>query len=216
MAGNFPPFSLNPEPPAARGGAECGGGQPRHPPSGECKIRLVTGTNPEEKIPMSNDTQLTITGNLVDDSEPRHAPNGQPAVRFRIASTPRFYDKAGESAGCPARARSRSPRRADLAGPNITQVRRPRSPTPCHDQFWAAKITRAGSGGHSHGSALNALPPGQVYGPTPAKPPPRSTSSVRLSSSRKELMQHAIRRIRRRPTPASAWEEHGTRCRSRH
>jgi hypothetical protein len=110
---------------------------------------------------MSNDTQLTITGNLVDDPEPRYTPNGQPAVRFRIASTPRFYDKAGESAGCPARARSPSPRRADLAAPNITQVRRPRSPTPCHDQFWAATITRAGSGGHSHGSALNALPPGQ-------------------------------------------------------
>ena len=92
---------------------------------------------------MSNDTQLTITGNLVDDPESRYTPNGQPAVRFRIASTPRFYDKAGESAGCPAMARSRSPPRADLAAPNITQVRRPRSPTPCHDQFWAAKITRA-------------------------------------------------------------------------
>jgi single-stranded DNA-binding protein len=111
---------------------------------------------------MSNDAQLTVTGNLADDPEPRYTPNGQPAVRFRIASTPRFYDKARESAGCPARARSRSPRRADLAAPNITQVHRPRSPTPCHDQFWAAKITRAGSGGHSHGSALNALPPGQV------------------------------------------------------
>ena len=55
---------------------------------------------------MSNDTQLTITGNLVDDPELPYTPNGQPAVRFRIASTPRFYDKAGESAGCPARARS--------------------------------------------------------------------------------------------------------------
>ena len=73
---------------------------------------------------MSNDTQLTITGNLVDDPGVRYTPNGQPAVRFRIASTPRFYDKAGESAGCPARARSGSPRRADLAAPIITQVRR--------------------------------------------------------------------------------------------
>lgn len=63
---------LDPEPPAARGGAECGGGQPRHPPSGEyTKGRLVTSTNPEEKIPMSHDTQLTITGNLVDDPELR-------------------------------------------------------------------------------------------------------------------------------------------------
>src|SRR5690242_7451039 len=124
---------------------------------------------------MSNDTQLTITGNLVDDPGPRYTPNGQPAVRFRIASTPRFYDKAEESAGYPARARSPSPRRADLAGPS-------------HDQFWAAKITRAGSGGHSHGSALNALPPGQVVRSDACQAAARSTSSVRLSSPRKELM----------------------------
>jgi single-strand DNA-binding protein len=44
-----------------------------------------------------NDTTLTITGNLVDDPELRFTPSGQPVARFRIASTPRFYDKqAGE------------------------------------------------------------------------------------------------------------------------
>jgi single-strand DNA-binding protein len=44
-----------------------------------------------------NDTTLTITGNLVDDPELRFTPAGQPVARFRIASTPRFYDKqAGE------------------------------------------------------------------------------------------------------------------------
>jgi len=41
-----------------------------------------------------NETQLTITGNLVDDPELRYTPQGQPVARFRIASTPRYYDKA--------------------------------------------------------------------------------------------------------------------------
>ena len=43
---------------------------------------------------MSNETTLTITGNLVDDPELRFTPSGQPVARFRIASTLRFYDKA--------------------------------------------------------------------------------------------------------------------------
>jgi single-strand DNA-binding protein len=44
-----------------------------------------------------NETQLTIAGNLVDDPELRYTPSGQPVVRFRVASTPRLYDKqAGE------------------------------------------------------------------------------------------------------------------------
>jgi len=42
---------------------------------------------------MSNETTLTIAGNLVDDPELRFTPAGQPVARFRIASTPRFYDK---------------------------------------------------------------------------------------------------------------------------
>ena len=41
-----------------------------------------------------NETTLTITGNLVDDPELRFTPSGQPVAKFRIASTPRFYDKA--------------------------------------------------------------------------------------------------------------------------
>ena len=40
-----------------------------------------------------NETQLTITGNLVEDPELRFTPSGQPVANFRIASTPRFYDK---------------------------------------------------------------------------------------------------------------------------
>jgi single-strand DNA-binding protein len=41
-----------------------------------------------------NETQLTLIGNLVDDPELRFAPSGQPVAKFRIASTPSFYDKA--------------------------------------------------------------------------------------------------------------------------
>ena len=40
-----------------------------------------------------NETQLTITGNLVDDPELRFTPSGQPVAKFRIASTPRYFDK---------------------------------------------------------------------------------------------------------------------------
>ena len=41
-----------------------------------------------------NDTQITIVGNLVADPELRYTPAGQPVANFRIASTPRFHDKA--------------------------------------------------------------------------------------------------------------------------
>ena len=41
---------------------------------------------------MSNETTLTITGNLVDDPELRFTPAGQPVASFRIASTPRYRD----------------------------------------------------------------------------------------------------------------------------
>ncbi|MGH3377636.1 MAG: single-stranded DNA-binding protein [Pseudonocardiaceae bacterium] len=40
------------------------------------------------------DTAITIIGNLVDDPELRYTPNGQAVARFRVASTPRFFDKA--------------------------------------------------------------------------------------------------------------------------
>jgi single-strand DNA-binding protein len=46
---------------------------------------------------LAGDTQITLTGNLVDDPELRFTPAGQPVAQFRIASTPRFYDqKANE------------------------------------------------------------------------------------------------------------------------
>jgi len=44
-----------------------------------------------------NDTTLTITGNLVDDPELRFTPSGQPVAKFRIASTPRYFDKASNA-----------------------------------------------------------------------------------------------------------------------
>ncbi|MFI6600565.1 single-stranded DNA-binding protein [Nonomuraea sp. NPDC050536] len=41
-------------------------------------------------------TQMTIVGNLVDPPELRLTPSGQVVARFRVASTPRFQDKAGQ------------------------------------------------------------------------------------------------------------------------
>lgn len=43
---------------------------------------------------MAGDTTITIVGNLVDDPELRFTPSGQAVAKFRIASTPRFLDRA--------------------------------------------------------------------------------------------------------------------------
>ena len=46
---------------------------------------------------MAGDTLITVVGNLVDDPELRFTPSGAAVANFRIASTPRTYDKqAGE------------------------------------------------------------------------------------------------------------------------
>src|ERR1700676_731876 len=42
----------------------------------------------------AGDTQITIAGNLVDDPELRYTPTGQAVASFRVASTPRFLDRA--------------------------------------------------------------------------------------------------------------------------
>src|SRR6266516_2052464 len=42
----------------------------------------------------AGDTQITIVGNLVGDPELRYTPTGQAVATFRVASTPRFLDKA--------------------------------------------------------------------------------------------------------------------------
>ncbi len=42
----------------------------------------------------AGDTQITITGNLVDDPELRYTPTGQAVAKFRVASTPRFRDNS--------------------------------------------------------------------------------------------------------------------------
>ncbi|MFD9853429.1 single-stranded DNA-binding protein [[Kitasatospora] papulosa] len=42
---------------------------------------------------MAGETQITIMGNLVDDPELRFTPNGHAVAKFRIASTPRTFDK---------------------------------------------------------------------------------------------------------------------------
>ena len=42
----------------------------------------------------ADDTQLTIVGNLVDDPQLRYTATGNAVANFRVASTPRFLDKA--------------------------------------------------------------------------------------------------------------------------
>jgi single-strand DNA-binding protein len=42
---------------------------------------------------MSGDTVITVIGNLTDDPELRFTPSGAAVAKFRLASTPRTYDK---------------------------------------------------------------------------------------------------------------------------
>jgi len=42
---------------------------------------------------MAGETVITIVGNLVDDPELRFTPSGVAVAKFRIASTPRVFDK---------------------------------------------------------------------------------------------------------------------------
>jgi len=42
---------------------------------------------------MAGDTSITITGNLVADPELRYTPSGAAVCNFRVASTPRAFDK---------------------------------------------------------------------------------------------------------------------------
>jgi single-strand DNA-binding protein len=41
----------------------------------------------------AGDTQITVTGNLVEDPTLRFTQQGQPVASFRVASTPRYFDK---------------------------------------------------------------------------------------------------------------------------
>ena len=42
---------------------------------------------------MAGETVITLVGNLVDDPELRFTPSGAAVAKFRIASTPRTYDR---------------------------------------------------------------------------------------------------------------------------
>lgn len=42
---------------------------------------------------MAGETTITVIGNLCDDPELRYTPNGAAVAKFRIASTPRQFDK---------------------------------------------------------------------------------------------------------------------------
>src|SRR5271169_2098297 len=41
----------------------------------------------------AGDTTITIIGNLVNDPELRYTPTGQAVANFRVASTPRLFDR---------------------------------------------------------------------------------------------------------------------------
>ena len=45
---------------------------------------------------MSNETVITVVGNLTDDPELRFTPSGAAVAKFRIASTPRMFDKQSQ------------------------------------------------------------------------------------------------------------------------
>ena len=42
---------------------------------------------------MAGETVITVVGNLVDDPELRFTPSGAAVAKFRVASTPRIFDK---------------------------------------------------------------------------------------------------------------------------
>ncbi|MDX3214548.1 single-stranded DNA-binding protein [Streptomyces sp. ME02-6991-2B] len=42
---------------------------------------------------MADETRITLAGNLVDDPELRFTPAGHAVAKFRVASTPRTFDK---------------------------------------------------------------------------------------------------------------------------
>ncbi|MEU1772627.1 single-stranded DNA-binding protein [Streptomyces sp. NPDC019922] len=42
---------------------------------------------------MSGETVITVVGNLVDDPELRYTPAGAAVAKFRVASTPRVFDR---------------------------------------------------------------------------------------------------------------------------
>jgi single-strand DNA-binding protein len=45
---------------------------------------------------MANETVITVVGNLTDDPELRFTPSGVAVAKFRIASTPRTFDKTSQ------------------------------------------------------------------------------------------------------------------------
>ena len=73
------------------------------PAVGECLFDgRITGSTPDQpaqqqdilrRPDMAGETTITVIGNLVDDPELRFTPSGAPVANFRIASTPRTFDR---------------------------------------------------------------------------------------------------------------------------
>src|SRR5229473_2769791 len=58
--------------------------------------RRLRHLNPSKRpgvAPMAGDTQITVVGNLVSDPELRYTPTGVAVANFRVASTPRTFDR---------------------------------------------------------------------------------------------------------------------------
>ena len=47
-----------------------------------------------------SENSVTLVGNLTDDPELRFTPNGAAVAKFRVASTPRFFDRASGAYPC--------------------------------------------------------------------------------------------------------------------
>ena len=67
-----------------------------------CLMGSITESNPDQpaqqqdflrRPDMAGETTITVIGNLVDDPELRFTPSGAPVANFRIASTPRTFDR---------------------------------------------------------------------------------------------------------------------------
>ena len=85
---------LDPEPRAARPVALAVAARPPPVANGDRQEHAPAGQRDRpRRRPDHERDPLTITGNLVDDPELRFTPSGQPVAKFRIASTPRYFDK---------------------------------------------------------------------------------------------------------------------------
>ena len=108
---------------------------------------------------MSNETTITIVGNLVDGPDLRFTTAGQPFVRFRIASTPRYRGHRDR------RVEGRRPPVPDLRGVAPARREHCRVPREGHagDRHWSHPAACLRVPGRREAHRLRA--PGRRRGP---------------------------------------------------